>query len=101
MARKVIWSIRAADEKDEILKYWLWHNQSTSYPRKLNKLFHQTLKHLSKHPQLGRRTSFEGVRSKLVRDYYVFYKFSDKTLEVLAVWDGRRNPMDIPFKMLD
>ncbi len=55
MARKVIWSIGASLDKDEILKYWLLRNRTYSYPRKLNKLFHQTLKLLSKNPELGRK----------------------------------------------
>jgi len=81
MARKVIWSIGASLDKDEILKYWLLRNRTYSYPRKLNKLFHQTLKLLSKNPELGRKTSVPGIRSRLVRDYCCFTSTQTKLLK--------------------
>jgi toxin YoeB len=98
MARKIIWSVRASLDKDEILKFWLWNNQSATYPRKLNQLFHQTIKLLAKNPLLGRKTTVEGVRAKLIRDYLVFYRHSEKTLEVLVIWDAKRNPAHTPFE---
>ncbi len=99
MARKIIWSERAGFDKDRILRYWLYHNQSKSYPIKLNKLFHQAARQLSKQPLIGRKTSVEGVRSKLVREYLIFYKHSEKTLEILVIWRGKMNPTDSPFPL--
>lgn len=98
MARKIIWAKKAAIEKDAILAYWLKRNQSNVYPKKLSTLFHQATKWLSKNPLTGRRTSAEGVRVKVVRDYLLFYKFDDKTVFVLAIWDMRRDPAKRPFK---
>ena len=99
MARKIIWSERAALEKDRILYYWLDRNRSNSYPLKLNKLFHQAAKLLSQRPLIGRRTTVEGVRSKLVRDYLIFYKHTHKTLEILVIWSSKMNPSDSPFQL--
>ena len=99
MARKVIWSIKASIEKDRILSYWHDRNKSKAYPKKLNLLFHQATKWLSKNPFLGRRTSVDGIRVKLVRDYFLFYKFDEKNIYVLAIWDARRNPEEIPFRL--
>ena len=98
MARKIVWSIKAAVEKDDILRYWLDRNKSKSYPKKLNLLFHQATKWLSKNPYLGRRTSADHVRAKLVRGYFLFYKFDEKNIYVLTIWDARRNPDKIPFR---
>jgi len=97
MAWKVVWSITAARQKDEILKYWVWHNKSTSYSIRLNKLFHQATKLISQNPLLGRSTSYPNVRVKLIRDYLVFYKISERRIEIMMIWDGRRNPKDNPF----
>jgi addiction module RelE/StbE family toxin len=99
MARKIIWSEQAASDKDNILHYWLDRNGSKSYPLKLNKLFHQAAKLLAHRPLIGRKTSIEGVRSKLVRDYLIFYKHTDKTLEILFIWSGKMNPADSPFQL--
>ncbi len=99
MARKVIWSIEATIEKDQILGYWFKRNKSKSYPKKLNLLFHQATKWLLKNPLLGRRTSVENVRVKRVKDYFLFYKFDEKNIYVLTIWDTRRNPEEIPFRL--
>ncbi|MFY8036045.1 MAG: type II toxin-antitoxin system RelE/ParE family toxin [Cyclobacteriaceae bacterium] len=99
MARKIIWSIKASIEKDQILTYWLYRNRSKSYPKKLDRLFHQCAKTLSKHPFLGRRTSYAGVHVKLIRDYFLFYKFDSEFLYVLRIWDARRKPEDSPFRL--
>ncbi len=99
MARKIVWSIKASIEKDQILAYWLDRNKSKSYPKKLNLLFHQATRWLSKNPLLGRRTSSTDVRVKLVRDYFLFYKFDEKNIYVLTIWDARRNPEEIPFRL--
>ena len=98
MARKIVWSIKASIEKDDILRYWLDRNKSKSYPKKLNLLFHQATKWLSRNPYLGRRTSADHVRVKLVRDYFVFYRFDEKNIYVLTIWDARRNPEKTPFR---
>lgn len=99
MARKIIWSAKASTEKDQILLFWLYHNHSKSYPKKLDQLFHQATKWLTRNPFLGRRTSREGIRVKLVRDYFVFYKFDEKTRWILTIWDARRKPEEIPFPL--
>ena len=97
MARKIIWSASAVSDKDQILEYWVNRNKSTSYPRKLNRMFHQALKLLAKNPSLGRGASVIGVRSKLIRDYQIFYEYTDKELFILMIWDVRRNPQNNPY----
>jgi len=46
---------------------------------------------LSENPTLGRKTNSANVRVKIVRNYLVFYEFSDSELMVLSIWDGRRD----------
>ena len=83
MARKVIWSTSAANDKDEILGYWLFRNGSYAYPRMLNRLIHQTIKLLSKNPPIGRKTPEDGIRCKLVRDYFCFINFPTRRFKCL------------------
>ena len=65
---------------------------------KLNQLFIDTLNTLSKNPTIGRKTSFENVHVKIVRDYLLFYNYDSLTLTVLAVWDSRRNEDKLQVK---
>ncbi|HEU5051668.1 MAG TPA: hypothetical protein VFT78_01080 [Hanamia sp.] len=39
MAKRVIWTNTAREARRNILEYWIIHNGSTNYSRKLSKLF--------------------------------------------------------------
>ena len=87
--RKINWTEKANFERKEILQYWISRNKSKRYSIKLNKLFVEILKKTAENPAIGRKTDFdENIRVKIVRDYLLFYKFDDKQLKVLSVWDG-------------
>jgi toxin YoeB len=74
MAKKIIWTLKAQQERKEILHYWRIRNQSNSYSKKLNELFKQSILLVSTHPNIGRPTDIEDVRVKLVRDKKRFRK---------------------------
>ena len=96
MARlKIIWTEKANLERKEILDYWIHRNKSKSFSLKLNRLFIDNLKLLSSNPNIGRKTKFDNVRVKIIRDYLLFYEILEKEILVLSIWDGRRNPDDI------
>jgi len=90
-SRKIVWTKEANSERKEILEFWIEHNQSKTYSIKLNKLFVKALKQLAEHPKIGRETDFKNARVKIVRNYLIFYEFSDAQIKVLSVWDGRRD----------
>ena len=75
---KIIWTEKANLERKEILDYWRHRNKSKSFSLKLNHLFIDQLKLLSSNPNLGRKTRFENVRVKIIRDYLLSIKFSKK-----------------------
>ena len=90
--RKINWTEKANLERKEILQYWITRNKSKRYSIKLNKLFVETIKKTAENPLIGRKTDFnENIRVKIVRDYLLFYKFDDKQLKVLSIWDGNRD----------
>ena len=65
-------------------------NKSKNYSIKLNQLFIEILKQVAESPTIGRKTEFENVRVRIVRDYLLFYKYDQKQIKVLTVWDGNR-----------
>lgn len=90
--RKINWTEKANLERKEILQYWINRNKSKRYSIKLNKLFVEAVKKTAENPMIGRKTDFdEKIRVKIVRDYLLFYKFDDKQLKVLSIWDGNRD----------
>lgn len=98
MAKQVTWAYRAQQDRIEILRYWRIRNQSNTYSKKLNLLFKKAIAIIAAHPHIGRRTTIEGVRVKLVRDYLIFYEEADESVFILSIWDNRRNPEEIPYQ---
>ena len=91
MARQIIWTITAQNERREILEFWANHNKSKVFSRKLNKLIISALRDVSKNPLIGRKTDITNIRVKIVRDYLLFYEISPTSIFVLSVWYGRRD----------
>lgn len=99
MARQRIkWSTTAKLELKEILDYWNKHNQSTTYSKKLLKLFKAENALLAKFPHIGTKTDLPNVRQRIVRDYLLFYEVTKSQIKILSVWDGRQNPKEKPIK---
>jgi plasmid stabilization system protein ParE len=92
MAFKVVWSAHAQAERKAILKYWVAHNGSSTYSRKLDLRFRSALRIIARNPLVGRPTTVEDVRVKTVGDHLIFYKVEGKTILVAALWDNRQDP---------
>ena len=99
MAKKVIWSKQAIKDRKEILQYWIDRNKSNTYSIKLNNLFIDAIELIAAHHNIGILTDLENVRSKLAKDYYIFYEINELTINILAIWDCRQNPNNIEFKL--
>ncbi len=92
MAKRVIWSWQAQTDRKYILQYWIERNQSKTYSRKLFLLFQEAVKLIAQHPNMGTPTEFGNVRSKVVRDYQIFYEEIENTIHILSIWDTRQDP---------
>ena len=73
-------------------------NQSKTYSRKLNKLIQDTLQLCAFYPDTGRKTTYENVRVKIIRDYLLFYEANKTTIVILSIWDERRNDITLSIK---
>ena len=92
MARQVIWSFRAQEEKREILKYWSQRNKSTRYSKNLNQLFKDSVELIREHPHIGKLTDTPYIRIKIVKDYLLIYEVSENAISILSIWDSRQDP---------
>lgn len=97
MVKGIIWTFRAQQDRKAILTYWTQKNQSKEYSRRLNSLFKRAVKLIATHPRIGRRTDYDNVRVKIVRDYLIFYEEKSEQIFILSIWDTRRNPEDLPY----
>ena len=93
MAKKeVVWSVRAQQDRLEILEYWINRNKSKSYSEKLYRLFNTSVELLAERPEIGKSTDLKDVRIKVIREYRLIYQHSVDRIEILTIWDSRRNP---------
>jgi len=93
MVKQIIWSNLAQNDRKSILQYWINRNKSNLYSIKLNQIFVDTVELLSKHPQIGKRTEFENIRIKIVKSYFITYRETETTIEILTIWDTRQDPI--------
>jgi toxin YoeB len=92
VAKQVIWSLRAQNNKKEILDYWRQRNKSNTYSKKLNELFKESIKIILDFPQIGKVTDDTKARIKIVRDYLIIYEETETQIFILTIWDSRQDP---------
>jgi len=92
MARKIIWSIRAQDDRKQIFKYWNKRNKSKVYSRKLNSLYKAAAEFIAINPRTGRKSTKVGVRIKFVSHYALIYEYNSELLIIHTIFDSRQSP---------
>ena len=92
MVKQVVWSPRAHKDRKEILDYWQKRNKSSTYSKKLNKLFKEAIHLIRDFPHIGKQTDEPNTRIKIVRDYLIFYEETPTQIRILTIWDQRQNP---------
>lgn len=92
MAKKIRWTNSSIIDRTNIYKYWLERNQSDSFPEKLEQLFEKSAELISEFPNIGTRTNYKNVHSKVVRNYKIFYRIEPDEIQILRVWDTRQHP---------
>jgi toxin YoeB len=97
MAKKVVWSLRAQQDRKKIFSYWNKRNKSNQYSIHLNELFKEATKIISDYPKIGKITERENIRVKIVRDYLIVYKELDDNIEVLTIYNSYQNPAKLEF----
>lgn len=95
MVRQIVWTERAQKERIEFLTFWNNHNKSTSYSKKLNNLIRESLKLISRHPFIGKPTTKENVKVKILKNYLLIYEITSDEIIVLSVWDCRQKPLKL------
>lgn len=76
--KRIDWSEKASEQLANILIFWTEHNKSTRYSEKLLIEMEEMVLQLVLHPQLGKPSGVDGIRMKLLRDYWIFYRYNEK-----------------------
>jgi plasmid stabilization system protein ParE len=99
MAYEVVLSEVAHQDRTEILQYWINRNKSNRYSLKLDALFRAAFNLISIHPNLGRKLGIKKFRVWIARDYLIVYYVDENVVNIVAIWDGRRNPVDLKNRL--
>ncbi len=98
MAEKIIWTTQAKNELFDILDYWKNRNQSILYSQKLFQLIQNQINLIILFPEIGRKTNFENVRIKNIKDYLLFYEIKKSKLYILTIKSSKQNPNKFRIK---
>jgi plasmid stabilization system protein ParE len=87
MAKEIIWSDQALNDRKRILNYWILKNQSSLYSIRLDQVFREAVKLISEYPVIGKPTDLVNIRAKKVRDYFIFFRENENQIHILCIWD--------------
>jgi plasmid stabilization system protein ParE len=90
--RKVIWTLRAEEEFQQVLAFYINRNGNSIYSSKLLKRVEKLLSLLIVFPLLGRITNNNITRVVVKGDFQIFYEADDNFVQVVSFWDTRQNP---------
>ncbi len=92
MAKKVVWTQTAIQDRVKIYQYLANKNKSNLYSEKLERLFDEGAKLLSEFPEIGTQTDFQNIRVKVIRTYKLFYLNQPDSIQILRVWHTGQDP---------
>jgi plasmid stabilization system protein ParE len=95
MAKKIEWTETSLRDRQNIYRYWSDRNKSGAYSEKLEVLFNEAAKLISQFPEPGTETDFPELRIKVVKHYKLFYLNREDAIQIIRIWDPRRNPDSI------
>jgi len=90
--RTVVWTETAAQQRREILKYWVQRNGTTTYAEKLIKLTAKQIKVILSNPKLFKKADFPNTHVSVLGHFSILYKFTKNYLIITAFWDNRQDP---------
>ncbi|WP_299290128.1 type II toxin-antitoxin system RelE/ParE family toxin [uncultured Mucilaginibacter sp.] len=95
MAKRIKWSTHAVADRIAILDYWFQRIGNKNYSRKLDHSLKEVINILSAFPKLGRQLDAREERFFVKDSYQIFYLETADSIEILHIWDSRRNPQDL------
>lgn len=90
--RTVKWTRTADIQFAGILEYWVKHNKSTNYSKKLVSNVVERTKQISETPFVYKSTDFTDTRVASLGNFSIFYKVTEKEIIITSFWDNRQDP---------
>src|SRR5579863_432011 len=97
MAKRVIWSKPALADQLSILDYWHKRTGTKRYSSKLATDIKRIVRYIGQFPKIGRQLDGHEERFFVIDNYLLIYIEAPDRVEILHVWDSRRNPENLPL----
>jgi toxin YoeB len=95
VAKRIKWSTHAIADRISILDYWYQRIGNKKYSKKLDQSLKEIIQKLANHPKLGRQLDQREERFFVKDSYQIFYIETSDSIELLHIWDSRRDPDDL------
>ncbi|MDN6317903.1 MAG: type II toxin-antitoxin system RelE/ParE family toxin [Lactococcus lactis] len=93
MAQRTIKWTRTADiQYVGVLEYWVKHNKSTAFSKKLIRIVAERTKQIAASPFIYKKTDFKETRVASLGNFSIYYKISEEHILITAFWDNRQDP---------
>jgi plasmid stabilization system protein ParE len=93
---QIIWAKEAENDYIETIYFWIEHNKSEQYSKKLTAEVERTEKKLSEFPFSGKKTDFKNAyKIQILKNFSIYYRVKSNIIEIVAFWDNRRNPENL------
>lgn len=96
MAEKVVLSVKAEQNRYDILKYYFDETGSNKIPLQIFDQLNNALETISVFPNSGKIFNKKGYHVFVTKPYNIIYRFNDDTIEILNISDIRQNPKKLP-----
>lgn len=92
MAKRVVWTLTARNQRREILEYWFKRNGSKRYSRRISATIRRRIKYLAEFNYMGKPTDFNDHRVTAAGHFSIFYKVLEDSIIITGIWDNRQDP---------
>lgn len=92
MVKKIEWTYASVRDRVDIYRYWEDRNKSDFYSEKLELLFNEAANLIAQFPHAGTETNVPNLRIKVVKQFRIYYLNQKDVVQIIRVWDTRRNP---------
>ena len=97
---QIRWTKSALQSQNRILRYWIKHNGSETYSKKLKAEIDAKEKLICKYPEMGSNSEFPKIKYVLIEKHFsLFYRVKFNFIEVVAFFDNRRDPNELKSEM--
>lgn len=93
--KRIIWTPQAKFDRYDILNYYACTGISNKILQKIDSQLRNSVRHLSVFPNFGKLYGTQNERIIYSGYYCIIYKIVDDSVQILQIWDTRRNPEDL------